>query len=451
MADPIKLPSTQGHQAENAWRVLWLLFLANLLNVYDRVIPAVIAESLRLEFDLTDAHIGFVATAFTLVYAIAGVPLGRLADTKSRRAVIGAGLATWSVFTAITGWTSSMISFVLARMGVGIGEASYAPAATSMISDLFPHSKRSRATGVFMLGLPLGMILGFISVGAIVEAFDSWRAPFFIAAVPGLILAAVFLFIREPKRGASELRQEESGEPVTKPIYRILKIRTFWWVILSGVGFNFATYAVTAFMVPLLQRYFQADLQSAALIAGLLIGVTGLVGMSAGGMLADHVQRRSRRGRLLLCGGSMLLAACLTWLSLQFNGLVQFAWVFGIGWLIAYLYPVCIYPAVQDLVVPQLRSTAMAVYFAGMYLLGAAFGTLALGFLSDHYAELARIAEGVQEISAAHRAIGLHDAMILVPMALLFAAITTFMAARSFLADVERVRSHQVGVVANAQ
>ena len=93
----------------------------------------------------------------------------------------------------------------------------------------------------------------------------------------------------------------------------------------------------------------------------------------------------------------------------------------------------------------------MAVYFAGMSLLAAAFGTLALGFLSDHYAELARIAEGVQEISAAHRAIGLHDAMILVPMALLFAAITTFLAARSFLADVERVRSYQVGVLVNSQ
>jgi len=434
-------PVDAGIQANNAWRVLALLFLANLLNIYDRMIPAVVAESLRLEFQMTDVHLGFIASAFTLVYALSGIPLGRLADTTSRRVVIGTGLAVWSGLTALTGWATGFVSFILARIGVGVGEASFAPAATSLISDLFPPGKRSRATAIFMLGLPVGMILGFITVGLIVDAFDSWRAPFFIAAVPGLLLAVVFFYVKEPQRGESENRQENSKTVIDKPFATILKIPTFWWVIFSGVGFNFASYSVIAFIVPLLQRYFVLELKEAALIAGVLIGLAGLVGTLGGGFLADQAQRWSPRGRLVLSGSSMFFAALMIGIALQVDSIHWFAWIFGLGWMAAYVYPVCTYPVIQDLVTPQLRSTAMGVYFAGMHLLGAAFGTIALGLLSDHLAELARVADGAEEIADIHRALGLHQAMLLIPAAIFLAAFASFMASRSFVADAALAKS----------
>jgi MFS family permease len=164
--------------------------------------------------------------------------------------------------------------------------------------------------------------------------------------------------------------------------------------------------------------------------------------MIGGGLLADWVQRQWSRGRLMLCAFALLLAALCSWLSLQAEGVALFAWIFGIGWLCAYLYPVCIYPAIQDLVVPHLRATAMAVYFAGMYLLGAAFGALAVGLLSDYYAEIARVTEGVSALTENHRAAGLHDALILVPIALLVASVSCLIATRSYLADVARVKSN---------
>ncbi|NQD95744.1 MFS transporter, partial [Pseudomonas sp. CrR25] len=191
-------------QTAHAWRILFLLFLANLFNFFDRSIPAIIIEPIRLEWSLSDLQLGLIGTAFTIVYAIAGVPLGRLADTGARRKIMGWGLLAWSGLTAVNGMAWSFWSFLLVRMGVGIGEASYAPAANSLIGDLFPPHKRARAMGLFMLGLPLGLLLAFFSIGAMVEAFDSWRAPFFIAAVPGLVLALFMFFIREPQRGAAE-------------------------------------------------------------------------------------------------------------------------------------------------------------------------------------------------------------------------------------------------------
>jgi len=301
-------PSTQ---ASNAWRVLFLLFLANLFNFFDRTIPAIIAEPIRLEWSLNDFQLGLIGTAFTIVYAIAGLPLGRMADLGSRRKIMGWGLTAWSGLTAINGLAWNFWSFLLIRMGIGIGEASYAPAANSLIGDLFPAHKRARAMGIFMLGLPLGLLLAFFTIGSMVEFFGSWRAPFFIAAVPGLVLAVFIFLIREPTRGAAET-VKVSQEPVQQPIRKVLSIRTFWWLVMAGLAFNFATYACNAFMVPLLMRYHGVSLVNASVATGVIVGLTGLIGLTLGGWVADRIHQRFARGRLMFAAVSMLIATLAT-------------------------------------------------------------------------------------------------------------------------------------------
>jgi MFS family permease len=244
--------------------------------------------------------LGIIGTAFTLVYAIAGLPLGRMADTGSRSKLMGWGLAVWSGLTAVNGMVGSFWSFLIVRMGVGIGEASYAPAANSLIGDLFPAHRRARAMGIFMLGLPLGLLLAFFTIGAMVKAFDSWRAPFFIAAVPGLILAIFMFFIKEPKRGAAESVQV-SQEKIDRPIRRVLAVPTFLWLVMAGLCFNFATYACNSFLVPMLQRYFLMPLQEAAVATGVIVGVTGLFGLTLGGWVADKIHQRVANGRSVVC------------------------------------------------------------------------------------------------------------------------------------------------------
>ncbi len=437
MATNTSTAGALGGQAENAWRVMVLLFLVNMLNFFDRTIPAVVLEPIRKEFSLNDLELGALNAAFVVIYAVAGIPLGRMADTKSRKKILSLGLAAWSALTAATGLAWNYVSLILVRLGVGVGEATCAPAATSMIGDLFPAEKRARAMGVFMLGLPIGLVLAFFTVGAMVKAFDSWRAPFFIAAIPGFILAIFVLMIREPARGAAEEKDVVGADPIANPVRKILRIKTMWWIILTGVTVNFAAYAGNAFMVPLLQRFYGLPIAQAAVITGCIVGVTGLIGLTVGGHIADKIHQRSETGRLRYGAVMLFVAAAATFLALRQgkDALTAFAVLFGIGWLTYYSYYTTVYPALQDVVEPRLRATAMALYFAGMYLLGGAAGTVVVGGLSDSLARRAMEAAGATEMTDVFRAIGLHDAMYLIPVTLLATAFFVVLASFSFAGD----------------
>lgn len=430
----------QSKQAENAWHILFLLFLANVFNYFDRVVPSIVMEPIRLEWNLSDFQIGMLGTVFTIVYAIAGIPLARMADTGSRKKIMGWGLLVWSALTAVNGVVQGFWGFLLARMGVGIGEASYGPAANSLIGDLFPAHRRARAMGIFMLGLPLGLLLAFFTTGAIVEAFDSWRAPFFIAAVPGVILALFVFVIREPQRGAAEVVAITSA-PIRQPIRRILATPTMWWLTLAGLCYNFATYANTSFMVPMLQRYFGLELSQAAMSVGVIVGVTGLFALPLGGWIADRLHVRMANGRLLFGGISLLLTSLCTAVALAAGKIdvALFVGLFAVGWVFAYNFYTCVYTAVQDVVEPRLRATAMALFFAGLYLLGGGLGPLIVGGLSDYLAQQAMLAAGATEISEAFRAIGLHSALYLVPAAMGLTGMFLLIAISTFKCDAQKM------------
>jgi len=312
---------------------------------------------------------------------------------------------------------------------------------------LFPAHRRARAMGIFMLGLPLGLLLAFFTIGAMVKAFDSWRAPFFIAAVPGLVLAIFMFFIREPKRGAAESVQV-SQEKIDRPIRRVLAVPTFLWLVMAGLCFNFATYACNSFLVPMLQRYFLMPLQEAAVATGVIVGVTGLVGLTLGGWIADKIHQRVANGRLLFAAFSLVISTICTAWALH-SGRIEigvFVAVFSVGWLFAYNFYTCVYTAIQDVVEPRLRATAMALFFAGLYLLGGGLGPMVVGALSDHFAHTAMLAAGAEQMTEAFKAVGLHDAMYLIPVALLLTVVFLFLASRCFVRDAKRMKEGLVAV-----
>ena len=437
------LPTGQGEQAPNAGRVLALLFAANTFNFYDRAVPAIVAEPVKLEFGLSDLQIGVLAAAFTVVYALCGLPLGRLADHRSRVRIMGWGIVAWSLLTAASGAAWNYVSLLLMRVGVGIGEASYAPAANSTIADLYPAGKRARAFGLFQLGLPVGLVLAYFSVGAIAEAFGTWRAPFVLAAIPGLLIAAGFFLVREPRRGASEPAStttvEATPAPVDRPFRRILAVPTMWFLIVAGIGANLAAYSVNTFTVPLFQRYFGASLTGAAVLTGVVVGVTGLVGLLVGGWVSDRAARRSTGARVLVGAVATLVSVPLTWFALSVGpeATGTFVVLFGAGWLLQYLYYTSAYPAVADVVGPRLRSTATAVFFAAFYLLGGAVGPVIAGALSDAFAADA-LAAGASPADAA--ANGLRQALaVIVPLSMAIASAGLFLAARTVRRDNERM------------
>ena len=175
-----------------AWYALIVLFGINALNFYDRLIIAAVGEPIRKEFGLSDASLGALSTAFVLLYAIVGVPFGRLADKAPRKLILSAGVFVWSMLTAASGFAQNFTQMFALRLGVGVGEASCAPASASLIGDLYPSEKRGKAISIFMLGLPVGIALSFAVSGTMAKAYG-WRSAFLVAGIPGILFAIAAL------------------------------------------------------------------------------------------------------------------------------------------------------------------------------------------------------------------------------------------------------------------
>jgi MFS family permease len=194
--------------------------------------------------------------------------------------------------------------------------------------------------------------------------------------------------------------------------------------------------------VPLLQRYFNLPLQQAAVATGLIVGVTGLIGLTLGGWITDKVHHRWARGRMLFGAISMLIAAAATAYAL-IAGQIEvsmFVGIFAIGWLFSYNFFTTTYTAMQDVIEPRLRGTAMALFFAALYLLGGGMGPLAVGLLSDYFSNAAQLAAGAEQMNEVFKAQGLHDAMLLIPLGLLVAMLALFCASRTFVADARKMK-----------
>jgi MFS family permease len=428
---------------------LGVLFAINMMNFYDRQIIGAVMEPIRKDWDLTDTDVGILGTAFVLIYAAVGVPLGRLSDRFSRTRILSGGVTVWSLLTAASGAAWNYRSMFAARLGVGIGEASCAPAANSLVGDLFPPHQRGRALSIFMLGLPLGIFFSNWLSGTIVQS-AGWRAAFYVACVPGLFCGLLTLFIREPRRGQAE--GSVSGASAVampqrpgSPYLLILGTPTIVWIVLSGALHNFNMYALNGFVPALIIRYHKLSNSNAGLVAGITLGAVGVVGLLCGGWVADRVQRARPNGRLLVAAVAMLLSApCIYMGVAQPPGDVAsfMAWV-GAGVMLMYVYYAGVYAAIQDVVEPGLRGTAMALYFFVMYVLGGAFGTYVLGMLSDSFALRAMTSAGQSlvegRIPVGFRAVGLHQAMYVVPVLCLGLAAVLFAASRTVTGDMQKL------------
>ena len=417
-----------------------LLFAVNLLNFFDRQLPGVLGEPIRKEFGLTDAQLGLIGTAFTLVYAAVGLPIGRLADTWVRTRLISIGVTVWSLLTAVSGVVTSYGGLVAARLGVGIGEATCSPACQSLIGDLFPPEKRSRALGAFMLGLPFGLCLSYLTAAWLGHEYG-WRTCFLFAAVPGFIVALLILKLPEPPRGAADaLRTAETRPPAggVSAFARVLRIKTLWWIVISGALHNFNVYAINAFQTPFLQRYHALNLRNAALVSALVVGLVGAIGLLAGGWASDRLSRRRADGRLLLASVTMMASVPCVFLALaQAPGsIVAFMIPMALGTTLSFVYYATVYAAIQDVVEPRLRGTAVAVYFFAMYVMGASMGTYLTGKLSDFLARRAMAEAGAPAMTEAFRALGLHDAMYVIPTLAFCCALVLFAASRTVGADM---------------
>jgi MFS family permease len=413
---------------------LGVLFAVNLLNFYDRQTLGPLLEPIRREFHLTDTQLGLLGTIFTILYAVVGVPFGRLTDSRSRKKLLALGMIVWSALTAVSGLAVSYTMLLVTRLGVGVGEAVCAPVGTSWIGDLFPVTKRSRALAFFMLAVPLGTGLSYIVSGPVAQAFG-WRAALWLAAAPVVVLAPLLLLLKEPRRGASESHLPAGQH---KAAWSVVKIPTLWWIIASGAMINFNLYALGTFLPAFLTRVHGLTVARSGLWLGVGHMLAGLFAATMGGVMGDWAIRRRKNGRMLAASVAALAAAPLAlWSVMQPAG----SWIAAIVLMCAAygllnMYYGMVYSSIHDIVAPAHRGTAMSIYFMAMYLCGASFGPVITGRLSDVMARRAAAMAGSSVITEAARAVGLQQAMFVIPALSLGLALVLFAGSRTVARDM---------------
>jgi predicted MFS family arabinose efflux permease len=403
-----------------------LLCLANVFNIYDRQALGALLEPLRREFHLSDTQLGALPTAFTIVYALAGLPLGRLADTWSRKRLLAIGVAVWAGLTGAGALAWSYGALFFTRMGVGVGEAVCAPAATSWIADLVPAARRARAMAGFMMAVPVGLMLSFAITGAVTQAYG-WRAALAVAAVPAVVLVPLLLTRQDPPLPSRSASGGHAGA--------LLRIPALWWLAASGALANFILYTFSTFIAAFFSRYHGLSVAQAGLWAGIGSGAAGMLGALAAGALGDRVDRLRLAAwstalssvpaafGLLLQPGSAGIAVLLLMLA---YGLLQ-------------MYYALVYAAIQDVAPPDLRGTAMAGYYLAMYLGGGSLGPLVAGRLSDYFA---RQAAGPGASTELARAAGLQHALFVIPALSAVLAAVLWASARSIPARPPESAAH---------
>ncbi|MBW2424387.1 MAG: MFS transporter [Deltaproteobacteria bacterium] len=422
-------PSTRTVSPRYAEYALWLLTVVYVVNFVDRQILAILLQAIKEDLNLADWQLGFLSgTAFGLFYATLGIPIARLADRWSRKGVVIASLAIWSGMTALCGTATGFATLLLFRVGVGVGEAGCSPPSHSLITDFFPPERLGRALGVYSLGVPAGVLVGFAIGGWLEEAFG-WRQAFVVVGLPGLALALfVWATLRDPRPRATAsgaATAPASEGPEVRDVVRFLAgSQTFRWVALGTSCYSFVGYTLISWTPSMLIRSYEMGTQEVGSWLSLVIGVGGGVGTFMGGWLADRWAAKDVRGRMWVA--SLAMAICLPASILLYtssSGSQALAWMV-LPATVGLAIQAPAYGLAQSLATPGTRATAAAVLLLCTNVTGMAIGPTITGILSD----LFEPAFGAHSLRIAM----LCNALMLAPAGLFF-----FLASRTMVADLE--------------
>lgn len=370
--------------------VLAVMVGINFLNYVDRWIGSAVATLLQKEFHLSDFETGLLGTAFLLVYAVATLPFGYWADRGVRRTVIGVGVAIWSCATVISGFVQNFTQLFLARTVLGLGEAGYYPAGTSLLGDYFPKESRGRAMSIWNAGSAVGIAVGFAGGGVIATKLG-WRSAFLFTAIPGLLFAILAFTMREPLRGAAEKegpRLERTNAAGPRALLALLRIPTLRSLSLVKAALFFVLASDAYWLPSALNRRFGMSVSEAGLFAGAVLVAGALVGTLAGGWLADRSRARNQDrnraerasiyvGMVGFFLGSILIAVALL------APFAVFIPAFFLAVVCLYLYSGPYDAVLQNVASPALRASAVTVTLLIAHLFGDSYAPAAVGLLSD--------------------------------------------------------------------
>jgi MFS family permease len=375
--------------ARGAVRALIVLTAINLFNYLDRYVVAPIVPDLKVAMGLTDTQLGWLVPAFMIVYMVTAPVFGSWGDRGSRTRPIAIGVFIWSLATMASGLARTYPQLLAGRALVGIGEAAYVAIAPALLADCFRAESRGRVYAVLNMAIPVGSALGYI-LGGLVSQHFGWRAAFFVAGAPGLMLAAAVLWLPDPPRGTQDAPTRLAGgaaAPGTQSplaVYLdLLKRAPYMLLLLGYAAYTFALGGLAFWMPAFLQRVHGIPKVQATSGFGAIVVVTGFVGTFVGGWLGDYGLRYSRQAYLWFSGAATLLAVPFVVLSLTASAPAVFYPALVCAQLLLFMSTGPINAAIVNMVSPFQRASAVALSMFAIHLLGDVPSPVLIGRLSD--------------------------------------------------------------------
>lgn len=417
---PVTEPSTPYSSKRYRNYVLGILTLTYAFNFVDRQLISILQESIKLDLGLSDTQLGLLTGfGFAVFYVTAGLPIARWSDRSNRRNIITLAIGIWSAMTALSGLCMNFWQLLLARIGVGVGEAGGSPPAHSMISDIFPSEQRGTAMSIYSLGINFGIMFGFF-LGGILNESLGWRWAFVVVGLPGVLLALwVRTTIAEPIRGWSDTGEHVSQTvPFKQVLSKLLGSKVLFHLFMGSGLYALAGYGAANWIAPFFIRTHGLGTGELGLWLSVAIGIGGGVGTFLSGYIADRLGKRDRRWYMWIPGISALVVVPLLLLvltaadaqtALYLNLLPNLLMVAYIGPTLAILH---------SSIDANMRATASAIFYLVMNVIGLGIGPTLIGATSDVLATT----QGSESLRWALIAI--------IPTALLWASAHFFVAAK---------------------
>ncbi len=397
--DEVKSHDSDWPKPAVAWTVAILLTFANSLAFVDRQILAMLVEPIKEAFQVSDTLISILyGLTFSLFYVAVGIPIARLADSTNRRNIVVAAISLWSVMTCFCGLAQNYIMLLLARIGVGAGEGGFTPAAQSLLADMFPKDRLPTALGLFSTGIYLGGGAALIIGGSIIThlnevgpitvpilgTLDPWQVPFLIVGAPGMLLAAIFMFVKEPKRRGLTKKAETSMSFQEMKAYAGLNWKSYAGIILGLAFLILVGQSGSAWIPAFFQRKFDWDAGQIGAAYGPVVVFCGASGALLGGFVASYLKKMGHvRANLiapLFAFGALIPVTILyplmstPTLALILIGVMNFCAGFPFGGCFA---------ALQEITPNRMRAQVVAIFMLGVNLLGAGLGPTIVALITD--------------------------------------------------------------------
>lgn len=412
---PPGIPVTQPLAPSARRYAVGMLLVIYIFNFLDRQIVNILAEPIKLELNLADWQLGMLTgLAFAAFYTVLGIPIARYAEKADRVKIISVAVAVWSAFTVACGLAANFTQLLLARIGVGVGEAGCSPPAHSLITDYTPKEERASALAFYSMGIPLGSLAGMALGGLIADAFG-WRAAFFVAGAPGIILAVIaFLTLPEPRRGLEKKVVPVKGPSFADALKELKSKKSFWWISIGAALSAMVGYGHIAFYGSFYLRNHGEGLAALAASVnemigvsfgpigfvgtalGLIIGICGAAGTFLGGVLADRAARKDVAGYATVPAIAGLVTVIPFIAAMLVDNVALSFLILALPVFAGAIWYGPIFASAQSLVHPQTRATAAAVLLFIINLVGLGLGPLLVGSFSDIFAQTMGPAEGIR-------------------------------------------------------